>query len=311
MPARAENPSRPRRALLAALAGTVLLATALVAGGPAAPAQAAACTGSTGVTVVVDPKALGGGVQGGCVPGGGGRTASSLFPAAGFALTYVQRQPGFVCRVAGKPASDRCVSTPPASAYWGLWWSDGRSGRWTYSSLGAGSLEVPDGGYVAFAWDATSGEAPPSYAATKRVSGGSAPATPAPTRTPEPTREPTREPEPTATPRPTPTTSPTDEPSPVEPSTAPSAPVSPAPTTAPRRPRRTEVPTTSASPAAPTPSAGTSPATPAPLAEPTAPTSSEAAEQDGGGLPGWLAPLVVVLLLAVAGAVALLRRRAT
>ncbi len=38
------------------------------------------------------------------------------------------------------PADDPCVNTPPADAYWGLWWSDGTTGKWTYSSLGAASL---------------------------------------------------------------------------------------------------------------------------------------------------------------------------
>ena len=45
-----------------------------------------------------------------------------------------------------------CVSTPPANAYWGLYWSNGTSGSWSYSSLGVGSLTVPAGGSVAFAW---------------------------------------------------------------------------------------------------------------------------------------------------------------
>ena len=68
-------------------------------------------------------------------------------------LTFLQRFPAFVCRVDGVPADDPCVNTPPADAYWGLWWSDGESGEWTYSSLAAGSLAVPAGGYVAMVWD--------------------------------------------------------------------------------------------------------------------------------------------------------------
>ena len=93
-----------------------------------APAVAAGCSGSTGVTVVVDHHQLGGGVQQACDADGGGKAASTVFPDSGFPLTYVQRQPGFVCRVSGAPASDPCVNTPPASAYWSLWWSDGKSG---------------------------------------------------------------------------------------------------------------------------------------------------------------------------------------
>ena len=76
---------------------------------PATPAAAAGCATADGVTVVVDFHELGGGVQTACVTDGGGDRASDLFPAAGFALDYVQRQPGFVCRVAGKPADNPCV----------------------------------------------------------------------------------------------------------------------------------------------------------------------------------------------------------
>ena len=87
----------------------LVAALALVASGlvlqSRAPAVAAGCSGSTGVTVVVDHHQLGGGVQQACDADGGGKAASTVFPDSGFALTYVQRQPGFVCRVAGAPAS--------------------------------------------------------------------------------------------------------------------------------------------------------------------------------------------------------------
>ena len=138
----------------------VVLATAAAGLGlvtsTSAPATAAACPSASGVTVVVDHGSLGGGVEQVCNQSGGGNAAASNFTGAGFSLTYVQQQPGFVCRINGQPASDPCVRTPPSNAYWGLWWSDGRSGSWTYSSLGAGSLTVPDGGYVAFAWQSGS-----------------------------------------------------------------------------------------------------------------------------------------------------------
>ncbi|MEJ7834532.1 MAG: hypothetical protein WKF79_16585, partial [Nocardioides sp.] len=128
----------------------------------AAPADAAACPTETGVSVIVDFNGLGGGVQGTCESDGGGKSASTLFAQAGFPLTYAQRQPGFVCRVSGVPTSDPCVNTSPANAFWALWWSDGKSGRWTYSTLGASSLTIPDGGYVGFSFDDVDGQAPPS-----------------------------------------------------------------------------------------------------------------------------------------------------
>jgi hypothetical protein len=138
-----------------------------------AAAVAAGCTGSTGVTVVVDHHQLGGGVQQACDADGGGKAASTVFPDSGFPLAYVQRQPGFVCRVSGAPASDPCVNTPPAGAYWSLWWSDGKSGTWTYSSTGVGSLTVPDGGYVAFSWQGQAGKAAPGVTPTPRAASSS------------------------------------------------------------------------------------------------------------------------------------------
>ena len=80
------------------------------------------------------------------------------------------------------PASDPCVNTPPADAYWGLWWSDGESGSWSYASVGAGSLTVPDGGYVAFAWQSGSQSAP-GVPATPHASSSASP-TSSPSSTP-------------------------------------------------------------------------------------------------------------------------------
>ena len=149
---------------VARLVAAVVLTAAASAAVPTAPASAAACSTSHGVTVVVDFHELGGGVQQACDADGADTSASTLFPRNGFPLDYVQRQPGFVCRVSGAPASDPCQNTPPADAYWGLWWSDGKSGSWSYSSEGAGSLSVPDGGYVAFSWNGSSTKSPPGAA---------------------------------------------------------------------------------------------------------------------------------------------------
>ncbi|MFI5430281.1 hypothetical protein [Aeromicrobium sp. UC242_57] len=54
-----------------------------------------------------------------------------------------------VCQVDGAPSTS-CAKAPPATKYWGLFWSNGTSGTWKYSSLGVGSLNVPQGGWVAF-----------------------------------------------------------------------------------------------------------------------------------------------------------------
>lgn len=190
---------------LAGLVVAALAAAAGLVGLSSAPAAAALCSG-TGVNVVVDFNGLGGGVQKGCDPNGAGRTANNVFPAAGFALTYAQRQPGFVCRVKGSPSSDPCVNTSPANATWGLYWSDGKSGTWHYSSIGVGGLKVGDGGFLAFSWQNGGAADPPSATPTNNL-----PTPPKPTKTttaPKPTKTPTKglgggSSRPTRTPKPT------------------------------------------------------------------------------------------------------------
>jgi hypothetical protein len=115
----------------------VLVAAAVGLGVPS-PALAATCAGAHGVTVVVDFHQLGGGVQTACDLHGAGETADAQFTDVGHTLTDAQRQPGFVCRVDGSPSSDPCVNTSPADAYWSLWWSDGKSGHWSFASQGVG-----------------------------------------------------------------------------------------------------------------------------------------------------------------------------
>lgn len=186
-----------------------LLAVGLVGGGlalglaPAAAlpaAGAATCTSAGGVSVVVDFRELGGSAIAACAENGGGQSAAAIFESVGVKVDYAQRQPGFVCRVAGQPATSPCVNTSPADAYWGLWWADGTSGSWTYSSSGVGGLIVPAGGSVGWAWQQdrqSIGAVPPGTAAPVAPA-----ATPTPTPTPTPTSSPTSAPSP-ATPSPT------------------------------------------------------------------------------------------------------------
>lgn len=143
-------------------AATVLVAAAGVVGAPS-PAVAAACTSDSGVTVVVDFHELGGGVDQDCVADQG--QADDLFRAAGHTLENVRGQ-AFVCRVDGLPSAEQeaCARTPPSDAYWGLWWSDGTDGTWTYSSQSTYALDVPDGGAVAFSWNGSAGQARPGVA---------------------------------------------------------------------------------------------------------------------------------------------------
>ncbi|NUT48929.1 MAG: hypothetical protein HOV94_16720, partial [Saccharothrix sp.] len=112
----------------------LFLALALVICAIPVPALAAGCDG---VTVVVDFRGLGGGVQQGCAPGSPASGVAAL-TAAGFGYTYASRQPGFVCRINQKPGadSDKCVTTSPSSAYWSYWHAPA-GGSWTYSNQGA------------------------------------------------------------------------------------------------------------------------------------------------------------------------------
>lgn len=267
------------------------LAAAAYAGIPAAPATAAPCATADGVSVVVDFHELGGGVQSGCVREGGDRFATDLFPAAGFPLAYVQRQPDFVCRVKGLPTpeQDPCVATPPATAYWSLWWADGSGGAWKYSTSNAGGLRVPDGGYVAFSWNTGSRPVPPGVAAAAHA-----------------------EPKPTPNPTPTPTATPTARPTAKSKSTPTATPsASTKPTSRPKpKPTATPTPTPSVADSTSATEAASEPAdSPASSASVT-PTSAEDVSDDGG-LPTWAAPAVIAALFAAAGVVAVLRRRRT
>ena len=294
-----------RRTRLAGLVAAALAAATGLVGLSSAPAAAALCPGS-GVNVVVDFNGLGGGVQKGCDPGGAGKSADKVFPAAGFKLTYAQRQPGFVCRVNGSPSNDPCVNTSPANAYWGLYWSDGKSGRWNYSSSGVGGVSVPDGGFVAFSWQ-NGGDADPPGAAP--VNSQSTP-TKAPTQ--EPTAEPTKAPG-GGTAKPTRTPKPTRAPA----SSAPRTSASTTPTaTATRSPKATATPSASASASASTSTAASNAGEPTAEDDATADLSSAeradssfTPEEEHSGLPTWVPIAVLLGLVGAAGGAVVWRRR--
>jgi hypothetical protein len=274
-------------ALAAAAAGLVVPLSA--------PAQAATCSTSSGVSVVVDFHQLGGGVQTACDADGAGEYAETQFTDVGHTLTFVQGQE-FVCQIDGAPDT-QCVRTPPANAYWSLWWSDGTSGKWTYASSGVGSLKVPAGGYVGFSWQKGTSQVPPG--ATPTAHGSSSPST---KPTSHPTTSPTHQPSHASSTQPGPTAGPTS-------STPTGTTVSGSPS-----------PSHAASSHATRHPAGTSP-----TASATASASSSqgaavvqaggppdtSAPGSGSGLPGWVAPALVAALFAAAAAVAVVRRKRT
>lgn len=278
------------------LAVVALAATAagLVVPLSTAPAQAATCSTSSGVSVVVDFHQLGGGAQAACDADGAGKDAAAQFTDVGHTLTYVQGQ-AFVCQIDGAPDT-QCVRTPPGNAYWSLWWSDGRTGTWTYASSGVEALEVPAGGYVGFSWQKGTAQVPPGV--TPKAHGSSSPST---KPTPHPTTSPTHKPSPAPSTPPA-STSGTTSSGPTGTASGSPGPTHSASSHATRHPSSTS-PTTSASASASasrgaaTVQAGGPPDTSAP--------------GSGSGLPGWVAPALVAALFVAAAAVAVVRRKRT
>ena len=169
------------RRVLGRLAGAVA-ATGLAAAGlvvAAAPASAAACSGTSGVTVVVD---TGGSTSTRCASGDPSSALKAL-TGAGFSVTYPQQFYGtVVCRIDGYPESDPCFRMPPGDAYWAFFHAK-RGGSWVYSSTGVASYDPSPGTVVGFRFG--SGQQP-------RI----APPAPPKTSEPAPTKT-TSEPDPT------------------------------------------------------------------------------------------------------------------
>jgi hypothetical protein len=267
----------------------------------AGPADAAVCSSDTGVTVVVDFHELGGGVQSTCDPDGAGKTATALFPDNGFPLDYVQRTPGFVCRVSGKPADDPCVNTPPADAYWGLFWSNGTNGQWSYATAGAGGQKIPAGGSVAFSWQGSDSRAEPGVAPPQHASQSTPSPSPVPTSKPASggsgggtgsTGESAGAPTSTAA-----TTA------------APDAEVATTATKSGRHDRRQGGGKHHRAPRTPSPTATIESSEVAPTPDPTVAASAEVSPADSGGLPGWVPISAIGVLTALVIAASLERRR--
>lgn len=169
-------------ARLVAVTGLVLTGGLALGGGAA---HAAACPGSTGVTVVIDK---GSSSTTSCAPD----TSSAMAALQAVAsVTQVQTQPGFICQINAYPNTS-CVRTPPASAYWAFFHAP-RGGSWTYSSSGAGGYDPPTGSVIGFAFG--SGGAPST----------APPGATAPTPKPSPSSSSSRPPAPKPTPKATPT----------------------------------------------------------------------------------------------------------
>lgn len=186
----------------------------------AAQGRDGVCTDADGVTVVVDFHELGGGVNVRCAPWTPGMTGFGALQAAGINHQTAVRFPGFLCKIAGQPADDRCIDTSPASAYWSYWVAP-RGGSWCYANWGAGNRQVPRGGVEgwSFSFQRTASTSPtPRFGVPGPIPGVS-PAPLAgndcdPTRTaPAPGPSPSPSPAPSPSPSPAPTATPTPAPS--------------------------------------------------------------------------------------------------
>jgi hypothetical protein len=159
-----------------ALASVLLAATLTVTTSDAGAWTDGACTAPSGVTVVVDFQDLGGGVHVRCAP----QPVTNGFEAlrqAGIEFATTVRFPGFLCRIAGEPASDPCQTTSPATAYWSYWISQ-RGSTWCYSNQGAGNRTPPAGSVEgwSFSLGRSSATAPPPRAGVPAPLPGTAPA---------------------------------------------------------------------------------------------------------------------------------------
>ncbi|GAB7184100.1 prenyltransferase/squalene oxidase repeat-containing protein [Kitasatospora sp. Ki12] len=136
------------------LSGAAALTFALACGGVAggtAPASAAPlpmdqCTPTTGVVLAVDFGKWGGPLLRSC--GSTPTTGYALLNQGGWKTTGTSHDgPAFICRIGysgfqgGKqfptPDQEKCVLTPPATAYWSYWHADPGQSTWSYSQLGA------------------------------------------------------------------------------------------------------------------------------------------------------------------------------
>ena len=143
-----------RRRITVTLAALVtFLASLVVAEAVPGPAYAAACQGTSGVTVVVDFTALGGSVQTGCATGDPASGLAAL-TGAGFSYAFVPRFPGFICRINLLP--NPCNGAP-ATAYWSYWHA-AHGGTWSYSTSGAAGYDPAPGSVEGWAFG--SGTAP-------------------------------------------------------------------------------------------------------------------------------------------------------
>ena len=99
------------------------------------------------MTVAVDLRAFGKGLQVRCNPGKPANGIQAL-QGAGFTVAGTSQYGlAFVCRINGLPtaAKQKCVSTPPVTAYWAYYHGTRTATSWTYASSGPQSSHPAQG----------------------------------------------------------------------------------------------------------------------------------------------------------------------
>lgn len=137
--------------VLPRLLATAAATAALVAGGltvTGGTAQAAACSGSTGVTVVID---YGSNATSTCANDAASAMAVLKSVAS---VTSPPQYPGtVVCQINSVPSNNCSRGMPPASAYWAFYHAN-RGGSWQYSSVGVAEYNPAPGTAIGFAFGA-------------------------------------------------------------------------------------------------------------------------------------------------------------
>ena len=164
------------------LLGRLLAVVGLVAAGglilPGGAAQAAACSGTSGVTVVIDYGSTSRTV---CASdaSSAGAVLASVAPVEYVAM-YGK---GVVCKISGVPSSQTCQRMPPTSAYWAFFHAK-RGGSWIYSSEGVAAYDPAPGTVIGFAFGSggTPSSPPPAAVAAPKPTPKPSPSSSSPTR---------------------------------------------------------------------------------------------------------------------------------
>lgn len=154
------------RTTIARLGLTALIATGGLA--VASPAQAAGCSESEGVTVVVQQ---GDSTTTKCAEGDP-EDAGEALESAGFEVEKVQSDAKMLCTIDGAPKTS-CASPPDAETFWGFFTASD-DGAWEFADKGVFDLDPEPGSTIGFRFgDGSEPTTSPEEAASEVAKGDS------------------------------------------------------------------------------------------------------------------------------------------